>query len=532
MNHSLHAAEQLGNGAAEAWSLHQLGSQALTTGSEQAEGLLSRALWLRQQLGDKAGAAVTRHNLGLILPPLVEEFEVETGTTSGGSAGAVSSGAASWSSLAIGGAITLSMAVAGVAGFLGIRAFRPPPETAVIDPVPADALPPEGQPPSVDPVAKFSFDRSALTFGSTAVGQQTRQSLEILNSGVIPLSVAALELAGPQASDYSVLSEDCTAAPLDSGEQCDVTLTFSPESAGDRTASLILQSNAPDSAALPITGTAVSESAPTPTPIPTPESEPTPAPESEPTPAPESEPTPAPESKPTPAPESEPTSEPEPASEPTPTPTPEPDLPIARNDEDFVGIEGSTFISVLSNDSDPAEGTLEIIEVTSGQFGQTEISDGGIIYYHSGEGTSRDRFTYTIQNEAGETATASVFITVEVPEPASNSNPVPIDHFFEIAEGESITVNLLQGATDPDEDPITLDDVANQSIGGQLSNNGDGSATYTPWENTTGEPLQVARNRFQYRVTDGRGGFGTAVVEIVVIPVEAPPDSYQLQTPR
>ncbi len=157
--------------------------------------------------------------------------------------------------------------------------------------------------------------------------------------------------------------------------------------------------------------------------------------------------------------------------------------------------------------------------MTPGQFGQTEISDGGIVYSHSGEENSRDRFTYTIQNEAGETATASVFITVEVPEPIANRDPVPINHLFEIAEGESITVNLLQGATDPDEDPITLEDVANQSIGGQLSNNGDGTATYTPWENTTGAQLQVARNRFQYRVTDGRGGFGTAVVEIVVGPV-------------
>ncbi len=280
MNHSLHAAEQLGNGAAEAWSLHQLGSQALTTGSEQAEGLLSRALWLRQQLGDKAGAAVTRHNLGLILPPLVEEFEVETGTTSGGaegtSEGVASSGAASWSSLAIGGTIALGMVVAGITGFFGIRAFRSQPKTAVVDPIPAETLPLEDQLPGADSVARVSFDRTALTFGNTIVGQQAQQSLEILNSGVIPLSIAALEIAGPQASDYSVLSEDCTAAPLDSGEQCKVTLIFNPESVGDRTANLTLQSNTPNPVTLSITGTAVSESAPTPTTEPDPDSESTP----------------------------------------------------------------------------------------------------------------------------------------------------------------------------------------------------------------------------------------------------------------
>ncbi len=69
---SLQSAEQLGNVAAEAWSLHQLGTRALALGDiVRADGWLSRALRLRQHLGDRAGAAVTRHNLGLIGVPLV-----------------------------------------------------------------------------------------------------------------------------------------------------------------------------------------------------------------------------------------------------------------------------------------------------------------------------------------------------------------------------------------------------------------------------------------------------------------------------
>jgi len=69
---ALQAAQALGNRAAEAWSLHQLGSRALCLGkAEEARASLSQALRMREAIGDRAGAAVTRHNLNLLLgaPP-------------------------------------------------------------------------------------------------------------------------------------------------------------------------------------------------------------------------------------------------------------------------------------------------------------------------------------------------------------------------------------------------------------------------------------------------------------------------------
>jgi hypothetical protein len=56
--------------AEEGWALHQLGSRALGLGDrEEAARHLSRALELRIALGDRAGAAVTRHNLDLLSGP-------------------------------------------------------------------------------------------------------------------------------------------------------------------------------------------------------------------------------------------------------------------------------------------------------------------------------------------------------------------------------------------------------------------------------------------------------------------------------
>ena len=60
----LQAAEALGDRAAKAWILHQLGTRALCLGdTATAQLLLSRALRLREALGDRIGAEITRHNL-------------------------------------------------------------------------------------------------------------------------------------------------------------------------------------------------------------------------------------------------------------------------------------------------------------------------------------------------------------------------------------------------------------------------------------------------------------------------------------
>lgn len=67
---TLQASQALGDRAAQAWSLHQLGSRALCLGDAQAARVsLSEALRLRQALGDRAGATMTQHNLDVLVGP-------------------------------------------------------------------------------------------------------------------------------------------------------------------------------------------------------------------------------------------------------------------------------------------------------------------------------------------------------------------------------------------------------------------------------------------------------------------------------
>lgn len=70
LHSALDLASARGLTADEAWALHQLGSRALGLGDrEAAVRQLSRALELREAIGDRAGAAVTRHNLDLLSGP-------------------------------------------------------------------------------------------------------------------------------------------------------------------------------------------------------------------------------------------------------------------------------------------------------------------------------------------------------------------------------------------------------------------------------------------------------------------------------
>jgi len=66
----LQAGRALGDRAIQAWALHQSGTRALCLGEDAtARTLLIRALRLRESLGDQIGAAVTRHNLNILIGP-------------------------------------------------------------------------------------------------------------------------------------------------------------------------------------------------------------------------------------------------------------------------------------------------------------------------------------------------------------------------------------------------------------------------------------------------------------------------------
>ena len=95
----LDASTALGDRALEGWALHQLGSRSLCLGGkEEAVRQLRQALSIRQSIGDQAGAALTQHNLSLILGGLplerIEEPAAASKALSTAGVGVVTAGIA------------------------------------------------------------------------------------------------------------------------------------------------------------------------------------------------------------------------------------------------------------------------------------------------------------------------------------------------------------------------------------------------------------------------------------------------------
>jgi len=71
LDRCLDAAKATGDRSAEAWALHQLGTRAVCLGDDAAgRSLLGRAVAIRETLGDAAGEAASRQNLGFVLAPV------------------------------------------------------------------------------------------------------------------------------------------------------------------------------------------------------------------------------------------------------------------------------------------------------------------------------------------------------------------------------------------------------------------------------------------------------------------------------
>jgi hypothetical protein len=75
LDRALKAARAVQDRHAEAWALHQLGTRAVLFNQTDAIVLLKQALELRRTIGDQVGAAVTQHNLDVLIPPPVPPQE-------------------------------------------------------------------------------------------------------------------------------------------------------------------------------------------------------------------------------------------------------------------------------------------------------------------------------------------------------------------------------------------------------------------------------------------------------------------------
>ncbi len=138
--------------------------------------------------------------------------------------------------------------------------------------------------------------------------------------------------------------------------------------------------------------------------------------------------------------------------------------------------------------------------------------DGSFSYSPDANYNGNDSFTYTITSANGSSSTATVKIAVS----AVNDAPEAGKDHFVIKEDNSATGNVFANDSDVDGDKLQIAGYS-QPQHGQVSINNDGTFTYKPDNNYNGA------DSFTYTVSDGKGGFDTAVVNIDITSVNDAP---------
>jgi hypothetical protein len=95
------------------------------------------------------------------------------------------------------------------------------------------------------PVPNISVSRTSLAYGTVTTGGSATKSLIIANNGTGNLRINNITLAGANAADFK-MSGSCSGQTLPASGTCAMSVVFAPKLDGDKTASLSIQSDDPD----------------------------------------------------------------------------------------------------------------------------------------------------------------------------------------------------------------------------------------------------------------------------------------------
>lgn len=188
--------------------------------------------------------------------------------------------------------------------------------------------------------------------------------------------------------------------------------------------------------------------------------------------------------------------------------------PLQANDDHVTTGQGySIDIDVLANDVDPRGGVLNVTSFTNGSYGNVSEYNNILTYYPDGDHVGIDTFTYTIDNGLGDTAQATVHVTL-------NGRPVANTDYATVAEDGGVTLNILANDTDPENDPLTLTVYPSSYPGSTVTVFPDQRIRYRPAPNFYGSETVA------YYIEDPWGGNDYGYIEITVTSVNDPPVAF------
>ena len=181
--------------------------------------------------------------------------------------------------------------------------------------------------------------------------------------------------------------------------------------------------------------------------------------------------------------------------------------PVARDDTATTPYATPVSVNVLANDSDPNGYALTVTGTTPAAHGTAHINaDNSITYTPNSTYSGNDRFSYSISNGHGGSASANVILTVQPPLP-----PVARDDAATTPYLTPEVIDVLANDTDPNGFFLSVTSVGVATNGTAKILPG-GAVNYSP------QPGFVGSDSFEYSISDGHGGIASANVTVTVQP--------------
>ncbi len=182
--------------------------------------------------------------------------------------------------------------------------------------------------------------------------------------------------------------------------------------------------------------------------------------------------------------------------------------PPVATDDSAETLQGEPVqIQVIANDSDELKIGLIIGITVPPQNGSVQVeSDQTVTYTPDPFFSGQDTFAYSITDNLGQVAWATVTMTVVL-----NAPPVASNDAVSTLAGDSVVVDILGNDTDERSNSLTVS-VSSFPQHGTAEVGADGRITYTPAVGYVGE------DSFEYTLTDNLGQTASARVSIMVDP--------------